>query len=256
MHNPDGESPFLLVCDHASNFIPAEYGMLGLDPSQLTRHIAWDPGALPVAQHLAHMLDATLIQSCVSRLVIDCNRPLDAGNLFWTVSEGTIIPGNQDLDEIQRLGRIKAAYTPFHETIDSVVRQRLAGGRETWIVSIHSFTPTYHGVSRPWHIGIIHDDDERLAAPMIAALQRIGGLTVGINEPYSPADKVYFTLERHARSRDLPCAMIEIRNDEIGNEAGQRMWAQRLAGILKDLQPERQDLGALASAPNKIGSIA
>ena len=113
----------------------------------------------------------------------------------------------------------------------------MAAGRETWLVSVHSFTPIYKGVSRPWHIGIIHDDDERLAAPLIAALRRVPGINVGVNEPYSPADRVYFTLEKHARSRGLPCAMIEIRNDEIGDEIGQRKWAERLAGIFDGLRP-------------------
>ena len=157
---------------------------------------------------------------------------------FWTVSETTVIPGNRNIDAAQRARRIALAYTPFHGAIDAVVRQRLVAGRETWLVSIHSFTPVYKGVSRPWDIGIIHDDDARLATPMIAALRQIPGINVGVNEPYSPADRVYFTLEKHARSRGLPCAMIEIRNDEIGDEAGQRKWAERLTGIFTSLRPD------------------
>ncbi len=235
VHNPDGGSPFLFVCDHASNFMPPHYGTLGLPASDMVRHIAWDPGALPVSLGLSEVLDATLVYSCVSRLVIDCNRPLDAQNLFWTVSEDTLIPGNQNLSAEDRAQRIALAYTPFHEAIDRVVRQRLARGQETWIVSIHSFTPVYNGVARPWHIGIIHDEDERISAPMIDALCGIKGVTVGVNQPYSPADKVYFTLEKHARSRNLPCAMIEIRNDEIGDPAGQQRWAGQLAEILGNI---------------------
>ena len=132
------------------------------------------------------------------------------------------------------LHRIALAYDPFHAAIEDVVAERLAAGRETRLVSVHSFNPVYKGVQRPWHIGIIHDDDRRLAAPLIAALQSLDGIVVGVNEPYSPADRVYFTLERHARSRGLPCAMIEIRNDEIPAEAGQRKWAELLAGIFAD----------------------
>lgn len=232
VHNPEGRSPYVLVCDHASNFLPPEFGTLGLSPADLTRHIAWDPGALPVALQMAEALDAPLVHSCISRLVIDCNRPLDAGNLFWTVSEDTVIPGNQNIDVTERGRRIALAYDPFHDAIDRLIEKRLVAGQATWVVSVHSFTPVYNGVARPWHIGIIHDEDERLAAPMIAALKREHGVTVGVNEPYSPADKVYFTLEKHARSRGLACAMIEIRNDEIGDEAGQRKWGERLAGIL------------------------
>lgn len=233
--NPRGSGRYVFVCDHASNFIPEEYGTLGLPAAELTRHIAWDPGALPVARTLAEALDAPLVESCVSRLVIDCNRPFDAPDLITVMSETTEIPGNRGLSADERARRIALAHRPFHDAIDSVVAERLATGRTTSVVSVHSFTPIYRQVPRPWHIGILHDDDVRLAEPMIAAL-RLTGAVVGVNEPYSPADRVYYTLERHARSRGLPCAMIEIRNDEIASAAGQKKWAELLAGILRDLQ--------------------
>ncbi|MEP9399522.1 N-formylglutamate amidohydrolase [Mesorhizobium sp. KR2-14] len=232
-----GASPYLLVCDHASNFIPARFGTLGLDEADLTRHIAWDPGALPVIRRMADALDATLVESCVSRLVIDCNRPLDAPDLISPVSEATEVPGNADLSEADRQERIALSWRPFHDAIADVVAERLAEGRETRLVSVHSFTPVYKGVDRPWHIGIIHDDDDRLAGPMIGALRGVVGLEVGVNEPYSPADRVYFTLERHGRARGLACAMIEIRNDEIGDESGQRRWAELLSAILAGVNP-------------------
>jgi predicted N-formylglutamate amidohydrolase len=235
--NPAGSSPFVLTCDHASNFIPAEFGTLGLPAGDLARHIAWDPGALPVAQAIAETLDATLVESRISRLVIDCNRPLDASNLIAPVSETTAIPGNAGLSPAQRQARIDLAWQPFHGAIEHVVEERLAAGRETWLVSVHTFTPVYAGKERPWHVGIIHDDDTRLAAPLISALRKLEGVCVGVNEPYSPADRVYFTLERHARSRGLPCAMIEVRNDEGADQAGQQQWAERLAGILAGLKP-------------------
>jgi predicted N-formylglutamate amidohydrolase len=228
--NREGRSPLVIVCDHASNFIPAEYATLGLDASELKRHIAWDPGALPVAERMAAALDAVLVQSCLSRLVVDCNRPLDAPDLIPAVSETTEIPGNRNLGADERAVRIALAHAPFHQAIDEIIAERLKAGRATRLVSVHSFTPVYKGVRRPWHIGIIHDDDRRLAAPLIEALETMN-VTVGINQPYSPADRVYYTLERHARSRGLPCAMIEIRNDEIENIGQQKEWAGRLAGI-------------------------
>lgn len=236
--NRHGSSPFVIVCDHASNFIPEEYGTLGLELAELTRHIAWDPGALPVAERLAAALDAPLVESCISRLVIDCNRPLDAPDLIPEISEATQISGNRKLDAGERAKRIALAHRPFHETIDSVVAERLRAGRATSLVSVHSFTPVYRLVPRPWQIGIIHDEDVRLAAPLIAALKRLDGITVGVNQPYSPADRVYYTLERHARSRGLPCAMIEIRNDEIEQEKGQSVWAARLGEILAALSAD------------------
>lgn len=242
--NRDGSSPFVFVCDHASNFVPPQYGTLGLDASDLTRHIAWDPGALPVVQHLSQALDAPLVESCISRLIIDCNRPLEAPDLIWEISETTEIPGNRGLDAAERSRRIALAHQPFHEAIDDVIAERLLAERATWLVSMHSFTPVYKDVPRPWEIGIIHDDDVRLSAPMIEALKREGAV-VGDNEPYSPADRVYYTLQRHARSRGLPCAMIEIRNDVIADANGQKQWGDRLAAILaglaKDLDYEKRE---------------
>lgn len=239
--NPGGSSPYLFTCDHASNFMPSEFGTLGLDPSELVRHIAWDPGALPVAKLMARALDATLIETCVSRLVIDCNRPLDAPNLISEVSENTTIPGNANLTQAEREARIDLAWRPFHEAIERAIDERIAKGRETRLVSVHSYTPVYLGKARPWHIGIIHDEDERIAAPLLRALNAVAGIVVGANEPYSPADLVYFTLERHARSRGLACAMIEIRNDEIGSEAGQARWAERLSSIFSRMEVDAME---------------
>lgn len=238
--NRAGPSPFVIVCEHASNYLPPPYGTLGLDPAEMLRHIAWDPGALPVAVAMAGILDAALVESRISRLAIDCNRPLDAPDLIPEVSETTEIPGNTDLTAAQRAERIALSWQPFHDAIETLMGERLAGGLDTWLVSVHSFTPVYKGVTRPWEIGILHDDDERISAPLIAGLKQLGRFTVGDNQPYSPADRVYFTLERHARSRGLPCAMIEIRNDEIADAHGQRFWAECLADLFKSLNLGRE----------------
>lgn len=210
----------------------------------MVRHIAWDPGALPVAQTLAKMLDSPLVESCVSRLAIDCNRPTDAPDLIPEVSEKTIIPGNAGLSAPQRASRIDLSHRPFHDALTSLIEDRLDAGLPVWIVTVHSYTPVYRGVSRPWHIGIIHDDDSRLATPLLEQLYGIEGVVAASNEPYSPADRVYYTLERHARSRGLPCAMIEIRNDEIADISGQKLWAERLGAILKS-----HELKAAANSP-------
>ncbi|MET3661868.1 N-formylglutamate amidohydrolase [Aquamicrobium ahrensii] len=240
--NPQGASPYVFTCDHASNYMPAEIGMLGLSEEDFQRHIAWDPGALPVAAMLAKALDATLIESCVSRLAIDCNRPLDAHNLIPEVSETMAVPGNAGLTAEQRQARIDLAWRPFHDVIAATIDERLAAGRETRLVSVHSYTPVYFGKQRPWHIGIIHDEDERISAPLLRALNGVAGIKVGANQPYSPADLVYFTLERHARSRGLACAMIEIRNDEIADAAGQRKWAELLGSLLGKIHIEGGNL--------------
>ncbi len=231
--NRQGNGPFVILCDHASNHIPAEFGTLGLNADELTSHIAWDPGALAVARLMASSLDAALVESCISRLVVDCNRPPEAPDMVPEISELTPIPGNQGLSAAERQRRIRLSHVPFHAAIESLVEERLSARRDIFLVSIHSFTPIYKGIERPWHIGIIHDQDMRLAEPTLEALSEIGGgMIVGDNQPYSPADRVYYTLERHARSRGLPCMMIEIRNDEIATTSGQRQWAELLSEIL------------------------
>jgi len=231
--NTDGVSPYLLVCEHASNFIPERFDELGLGAEALKAHIAWDPGAVEVARHLASSLDASLVESRLSRLLIDCNRPLDAPDLIPELSETTIVPGNHGLAAAERTARIDLSHRPFHGCIEETIAARAKRGQPSWIVTVHSFTPVYRGVSRPWQIGIIHDEDDRIAKALIAGLREDTSLNVGVNEPYSPADRVYYTLERHARPRNAPCAMVEIRNDEIASSRTQTAWAERLAGILK-----------------------
>lgn len=251
--NRQGAGPYVIVCEHASNYIPAKFGTLGLSGSDRVRHIAWDPGALPVARLLADALDGTLVESCVSRLLIDCNRPLDAPDLVPETSERTTIPGNFGLSHKERESRIELSHRPFHDALQAVVSERRADGRECRIVTIHSFTPVYKDVPRPWHVGIIHDEDDRLARPLIGGLQAIEGNIVGVNQPYSPADRVYYTLERHARPLGLPCAMIEIRNDEIVDAAAQDLWAKRLAAILSGIEEPDLNLG-VETASNAKGS--
>jgi predicted N-formylglutamate amidohydrolase len=242
--NPAGRGSFVILCDHASCHIPPEYGTLGLSAPERVSHIAWDPGAFPVARRLSEALDAPLVESCVSRLVADCNRPLDAPDLVPEVSERTTIPGNRGLTREERSRRVAAAHAPYHACIEALIEERLAAGRETRLLAVHSFTPVYKGASRPWQIGIIHDEDMRLVRPAMAALSAFEEFTVGDNEPYSPADRVYYTLERHGRSRGLASIMVEIRNDEIRDERGQRKWADLLAGVFAAMKPdENADAG-------------
>ncbi|TAN03039.1 MAG: N-formylglutamate amidohydrolase [Rhizobiaceae bacterium] len=239
--NPSGRSAFVIVCDHASNHIPTELGTLGLGPEALVSHIAWDPGAIEVARILAERLDATLVESCVSRLVADCNRPYDAPDLVLERSEMTAVPGNADLSAKDRERRIKLAHKPFHDCIAQVVSDRLEHGWATRLVAIHSFTPVFMGVARPWQVGVIHDEDMTLAHPVMEALAAEKQINVGDNEPYSPADRVYYTLDRHARSLGLEAVMIEIRNDEIRTEAGQSSWGNRLAAIFDGIAGHAQN---------------
>lgn len=234
VENPQGRSPILLICEHASNHLPARYDALGLQPSDLESHIAWDPGALGVAQELSRLLDAPLIHAAVSRLVLDLNREPSAPDSIWTLSERTTIPGNLDLDENERARRVREVYEAFHNAVDDFANARKASGQLSAIVSIHSFTPIYRDVPRPWQIGLIYNHDERYARSVEAGLKQDPALIVGMNEPYSPADRVFHTLERHAERRSLPPLMIEIRNDLIRTQDGQASWANRLAPLLRE----------------------
>jgi predicted N-formylglutamate amidohydrolase len=238
VENPDGVGPFVIVCDHASNRIPPEYQSFGFDDDALRTHIAWDPGALPVARRLSAKLDAPVIWPDVSRLVIDCNRAPGACSLIVTESEGRPVPANVGLSNDERSRRLELIHTPYHAAIDACLKRRMASGRATTLIAIHSFTPVYLGKSRPWQIGIVFGEDRRMADLLIGQLKADPELSVGVNEPYSPADQVYYTVERHAGPRGLQAAMIEIRNDEIGAEAGQRSWADRLAKIFVAAEPQ------------------
>jgi predicted N-formylglutamate amidohydrolase len=240
--NPDGSGPFVIICDHASNRIPPEFEPIGLSGEVLASHIAWDPGALGVARQLSARLEAPLLWPDVSRLILDCNRPADSNTLIVVETERGTVDANRGLTLDQRAERLAQIHTPFHAAIDACLRRRHAAGRSTALLAIHSFTPVFFGKRRPWQVGIVFGDDRRLADILIRGLQLDPTLTVGINQPYSPADQVYYTVERHSAPRHSPAAMIEIRNDGITCERGQRDWADRLAEIL--VAAERDLAGA------------
>ncbi len=232
--NPDGSGRYVILCDHASNAMLPSYGMLGLRPVDLIAHIAWDPGALPVARHLAERLDAPLLWPDASRLIVDCNRDPEAVDLIAATGEGKAIPGNGSLTPEERGRRLTTIHEPYHAAIDACLDRRLAAGRDCALVAIHSFTPVFNGVERPWEVGIIFDRDPALANIVIEGLRAERSLNVGINQPYSPADRVFYTLDRHGQKRGLPAVMIEIRNDEIAGASQQKKWADRLAKILEE----------------------
>jgi Predicted N-formylglutamate amidohydrolase len=228
-----GRSPFVLACDHAGNAVPRSLGCLGLGLDDRLRHIAWDIGALGVARRLAAVLGAPLVWQTYSRLVIDCNRGPWAPDFIPTISEHTMVPGNLGLSVNDRAARIEAIFAPYHQRLASILDGRHAAGQPAVLVAIHSFTPIFKGVPRPWHVGVLSNRDRRLAAPMLADLRRDGRLCVGDNEPYAVSDATDYTIPVHGETRGIPHVEIEIRQDLIGDEAGQAAWAERLAGCLK-----------------------
>jgi len=243
--NARGKSPFVIVCDHASNRIPAKYGDLGLSQAERLSHIAWDPGALSVSRMLSDLLDAPLVQSTVSRLIIDCNRDLDAPDLIWTLSEATRIAANDDLTADERQYRIDHFHRPYHASIETLLESRRHAGRESILVCMHSFTPVYHGVQRPWPIGLIHGVSTGYTSALFDALKADAPeINVGWNEPYAALNGVTLTLEKHGDGRGLDATMIEIRHDEILEPAGVTLWASRLAHCLETARVARK--GAVA----------
>jgi predicted N-formylglutamate amidohydrolase len=229
--NTAGRSPFLLTSDHYGRIIPRALGDLGLPASEFERHIAWDVGIAGVANALSKHLDAHLIAQRYSRLVIDCNRPPQAPSSIPRISEAIAIPGNEALTAGAAEARRAAIFAPYHRRIDEVIRRRLRDNIPTVLVALHSFTPVYAGVARPWHIGTLYHRDTRLPPLLLKYLGAEGDLVVGDNEPYAVSDDTDYTIPVHGEKRGLMNSGIEIRQDLIAGAAGQQQWADRLARI-------------------------
>ena len=232
---PESKRPLLLVCDHASRAIPEELQGLGLTAAELMRHIAWDVGAALVTEELSRILDAPAVMSGVSRLVIDCNREPGHPTSICRNSDGTIVPANQDLASEQAESRAKAWYHPYHRAITHQLQRLEQGGEQAVLVAIHSFTPclAFCGCARPWPVGILWNQDGRLALPLIGNLTG-RGILCGDNEPYS-GRLANHTVDRHGQDAGRRHVSIEIRQDEIADEAGALRWAVLLAEALEEV---------------------
>ena len=232
VENPDGQSPYFLTCDHASARIPRRLGSLGVAPEDLQRHIAWDIGAAGVAVKLADALDAFAILSGYSRLVIDCNRQPGIPESIVRKSEATRIPGNEVVTVEEATARERELFHPYHNRIRTELDARRAQQRHTILISVHSFTPTFHGVPRPWHAGLLYNRDARLATELLPRLRTEHRLVIGDNEPYAVGDNTDYTIPVHGEQRGLLHVGIELRQDLVATAAGQSEWAERLARAL------------------------
>ena len=227
----DRQGRWVVTCDHASNRIPADVagGDLGLSAADMGRHIAYDIGALGLSRRLAEQLNAPMIATTFSRLVIDPNRGEDDPTLLMKLYDGTIIPGNRHADTAEVARRLEALHRPYHHALTGLLEARPA----PVVLAVHSFTKQFRGrAPRPWHVGVLYAGDTRLALPLIARLNAEPDLCVGDNQPYSghlPGDSLY----RHGVAPHRPHVLIEIRNDLIETEAEQVAWADRLAPLLE-----------------------
>jgi predicted N-formylglutamate amidohydrolase len=227
-----GRAPFVVICDHAGRRLPHKLGSLGLSVQELASHIAWDIGAASVARKLASSLDAFVAWQPYSRLAIDCNRPLEASDSIATHSERTFVPGNQNVQEQESEARAAEIFIPYHEQIRAELDRRRDDHLPALLVSVHSFTPVFLDVFRPWHIGVLFNRDKSLAEPLLQLLREERDLVVGCNEPYAASDISDFSIVYHGEKRGITPVEIEIRQDLIADEAGQIAWAERLARLL------------------------
>ncbi len=230
----DGSSTFLFTAEHAGRALPSRLGSLGLKDRDLDRHIAWDIGIAGVTRCLSEKLDAPAVLQAYSRLVVDCNRWPTAKDFVTAFSEDTMIPGNVGLrrDEIE--ARSNEIFHPYHHAIRDLLDARTARSQATVLVAMHSCTPVYLGVSRPWHVGVLYDKDPTFARIILELLHGEGKLIVGDNEPYVLTSDKDYAVPVHGEQRGIPHVEIEIRQDLIQTDSGQREWGERMAEVFRE----------------------
>ena len=229
----DGASDFVIAVDHAGALIPRALGTLGVAPAELRRHIAWDIGALGVAETLSSRLDAPLVAQPYSRLVIDCNRNPRLPTSIVTLSEWTDIPGNRNLSAADAEARRAQIFDPYHRALGQLLDARIASGRRTILVSQHTMTESFKGSRRPMHAAVLYNRDRRFAGLVLDALRREPGLEIADNEPYFVSDESDYTIPHHGEGRGLPHVEIEVRQDLVSDPAGQTEWGERISAALQ-----------------------
>lgn len=227
--NPAGRSSFLLLGDHAGISCPVRLGDLGVSRADWARHIACDHGVAALGERLSVDLDAPFIHQAYSRLVIDCNRDPDHAESIPLTSDGTAIPGNAGLTPAERSMRIAEIHEPYHRAIAQELGRGILSPRI--VTSLHSFTPVWNGLARPWRAGVLYGGGiEWFARNALARLRHELGATVGDNEPYAMDDTDY-TIPRHAIANGHAYVELEIRQDCLASADDVAAWSDRLARI-------------------------
>lgn len=234
-YNEHGEARALVVADHASPFFPAAMNQLGLADWVLEKHVAWDIGVDKLARYLADELDAQAVLAGFSRLIVDPNRKLHDPTAFPPISDGIAIPGNIDLDEEQKALRVQSFFKPYHDKISEKLLELTTPEQVPALIAVHTCSPVFDRIVRPWHIGIMWDTDDRIPVPLMRRLESMEGICVGDNEPYSGKHPHDFTVDYHAEPQGLPHVGIEVRHDLVHTEEGARRWAGILAAGLRDI---------------------
>jgi len=227
----------ILLADHAGANVPEGYGSLGLGPDQFKRHIAYDIGVREVVMGIAAALGAPLLMGKYSRLFIDLNRGIDDPTLIMRLSDGAVVPGNLNVDAEERAHRVKHFFQPYHDAVDMLIDHHVRNDIAPVLLSVHSFTPAWKGVARPWHASVLWDRDDRLVRPLLKGMRAEEGHYIGDNVPYS-GELAGDTLNSHGTRRRVAHALIEIRQDLIGQEEGQREWVDRISRIIADIMDD------------------
>lgn len=234
-YNDHGRAPVLLVADHASPLIPAGMNQLGLADWVLERHVAWDVGVDKLTQFLADKLDAQAVLAGFSRLIVDPNRKPDAAAAFPEISDGIAIPGNLDLDEEQKDLRLQSFFNPYHDKIARRLERFEEQGIVPALIAVHTCSPVFDRVVRPWHIGVMWDKDSRIPVPLMERFTQMDGICIGDNEPYSGRHPHDFTIDYHAEPAGLPHVGFEVRQDLVRDDEGAKKWAGILADGLSEI---------------------
>ena len=222
-----------VLCDHASNHIPAPFENLGLSENQLSRHIAWDIGAQSLTQQVCNAFDIAGILAGFSRLLIDPNRDLKSDGLIPMRSDALNIPGNQSLSQEDINARIDTFYSPYHQELEAQIDELQERSIDPLIISIHSFTPKMaSGAQRDLDIGLLWKTDEDLALRVKAAIENVHGYRVKLNAPYSALD-LNHTLDRHVIARGLRHITFEVKQDLIDTKRKAHIMASHLTQALK-----------------------
>lgn len=232
--NAFGKGAFVLGCEHAGNCIPEKLGTLGLSKAELNRHIAFDIGAARLTELLSDSLDSPAIFQRYSRLVYDCNRTVDHPGAFVVDADGSHVSGNVNLSDAEKMARERAIYRPFHGQASEVIERRRRNAERFAYIAVHSFNETVRGQQRPWHIGMIYNQQPAMSMHLIKWFRDNTEYVVGDNEPYSPVDAVDHTIRVQAEIRNIPYTMIEVRNDLLRDETGIHHWADLIAQALRD----------------------
>ena len=233
VENADGTSAILFVSDHAGRAIPRQLGNMGLSDVELSRHIGYDIGIYGVTSELARNLNAAYIFQPYSRLVIDCNRQPGKPQSIVVQSDGTVVPANAALGPDAIRQREDEILRPYQDRIEQTLQARAAVVQPTVLFAMHSCTDRLRmdPRPRPWQIGVIADSDWRLGTALVDVLRAETTLCVGVNEPYTVNMAMDYTVPVHAEGKGLPYVEIEIRQDLIGDTAGQREWAHLLTRL-------------------------